>query len=182
MATGQPTATPGIFHLPLTGHRNGKYGIVIGYTLVLDDEFTRNVLPLHSWRLNLGYAMTTSREDGRTILLHRSIFEHYHGSIPDGLEVDHIDRNKLNNLPTNLRAVTQSQNSVNVGMRRRNRSGFVGVNKCERVREWRAGVRVLGKYIHLGRFLTREEAAAAVNRAYAQHFPHVPPPNPTVAF
>ena len=33
--------------------------------------------------------------------------------IPEGLQIDHIDRNRQNNHPSNLRVVTPSQNAMN---------------------------------------------------------------------
>ena len=43
----------------------------------------------------------------------RAVYTLVWGDIPDGLEIDHIDRNKLNNHPMNLRAVTRVSNIRN---------------------------------------------------------------------
>lgn len=177
MATGQLTPAAGIFHLPLTGRRNGKHKVVIGYTVVLDDEFTRDVLACRSWCLSSGYALTGQCRGEKMVFVHQFVYGHYHGPVPEGMEIDHVDRDRLNNLPSNLRAVTRSQNMANSGRRPNNTSGYVGVSWHKGGRKWGAKVTVMRKNIHLGLFLTREEAAAAVNRAYAEHFPHVPPPN-----
>jgi hypothetical protein len=57
------------------------------------------------WRLNnSGYA----RASVTNILMHTVIMEPM-----DGLEIDHKDRNKLNNLDDNLRYATQWQNGAN---------------------------------------------------------------------
>ncbi len=180
MATVESTPARGIFHLPITGHRNGKYRIVVGHAIVLDDEFTHSTLACCFWCLDrYGYAVTAPkvREGRKPIPLHQFVYAHYHGSVPPGLEIDHIDRDKLNNLPTNLRPLTHSQNIANRGRQKNNTSGYVGVHFHKPSKKWIAGIMVMQKPIHLGYFLTREEAAIAVNRAYAEHFPHVPPPN-----
>ena len=46
-------------------------------------------------------------------LVHRMVYEAFKGEIPEGLEIDHIDRNKRNNSPDNLRVVTRSENIGN---------------------------------------------------------------------
>lgn len=45
--------------------------------------------------------------------VHRVIWEITYGQIPDGMEVDHIDRNSLNNHLDNLRLVSKGLNQRN---------------------------------------------------------------------
>lgn len=78
---------------------------------------------------------------------HRISYAIYHGKWPDGV-VDHIDGNKLNNSPTNLRDCTDTQNNCNHKGRSNNTSGFIGVSahsggfsaeiryKKQRYRKW----------------------------------------------
>ena len=47
------------------------------------------------------------------VFIHRVVAECWLGSRPEGLQVDHIDRNSLNNHYTNLRYVTKSEQMIN---------------------------------------------------------------------
>lgn len=43
-------------------------------------------------------------------MVHRLIFWLYHHELPEGLEIDHIDKNRANNAINNLRLATRSEN------------------------------------------------------------------------
>lgn len=47
------------------------------------------------------------------VFLHRVVAECWYGARPDGMQVDHIDRNSLNNDYRNLRYVTKSEQMLN---------------------------------------------------------------------
>ena len=102
--------------------------------------------------------------DGRRVRLHRYVMNE-----PIGLEVDHINRNKLDCRRINLRVSTHQQNACNSKMRRHNTSGFRGVHFCSITNRWRAEVRVNGKGKKVGRFDTPEQAAIAYDSAAIQH-------------
>jgi len=84
---------------------------------------------------------------------HRLIYIYHNGEIVDGLHIDHIDRDKLNNNIENLRLVTIQENQWN-----REAKGYY-FNKREN--KFRAYISLNGKNIHLGYFNTAEEARAA---------------------
>lgn len=50
---------------------------------------------------------------GHGYYVHRAVAELFIGKIPNGYEVDHIDRNKLNNNVNNLRIVSHLENMQN---------------------------------------------------------------------
>lgn len=75
------------------------------------------------------------------------------------LEIDHRDRNGLNNAWSNLREATRSQNGANCGLQSNNTSGYKGVSKSSG--RWAAIIQVNGKRKHLGTFETPEEAFEA---------------------
>lgn len=45
-----------------------------------------------------------------SILAHRVVYRFFHGTIPDGYEVNHKNGDKTDNAPNNLEAVTASEN------------------------------------------------------------------------
>lgn len=181
MATGIITKSEPIFRLPLIGEIARTQRIIVGWTAVFDDDFSRHQLMSSNWyRLKIGYASGRfpSLTAACPVYLHHVIFEHYFGSIVDGCLVDHIDRDKLNNLPSNLRATTHAINRVNKGRLKSNTSGFHGVSWAKRERKWVAYIDVRGKRVGLGYYDIPRVAADAVNAAYQQHYPEVPIPNP----
>ena len=61
---------------------------------------------------NCGYEFICYKV-GCVVLIHRLVYEAFKCEIPEGLEIDHIDRNKRNNNPDNLRVVTRVENNRN---------------------------------------------------------------------
>lgn len=110
------------------------------------------------------YAFRTERVAGkkRTVYLHRAIMGE-----PNGLQVDHVDGDGLNNRRGNLRLATASQNQSNRGKPQNNTSGFKGVSWENDRKKWCAAIRKMGKRRYLGRFDTPQEAHAAYCAASA---------------
>lgn len=57
----------------------------------------------------LGYGRGVKR-GGKTLLAHRAVWEHFHGPVPAGLELDHLCRNRRCVNPAHLEVVTREQN------------------------------------------------------------------------
>jgi len=96
----------------------------------------------------------------RTLLAHRIIYAIMRGELPEG-DIDHIDRNPMNNRIDNLRDVSHSENLHNYKQRKTNSSGFTGVSWYARYRKWRAHIMVDNKQIHLGYFDDINDAVKA---------------------
>lgn len=79
-----------------------------------------------------------------------------------GQYVDHIDRDKLNNLRSNLRICTGQQNVCN---RPQQKGQYKGVHQARESGKWIAQITVQYKTKHLGSFDTPKEAALAYNSA-----------------
>ena len=62
-----------------------------------------------------GYKYFQVQREGKRInkLFHHLVAEQFIGERPDGLVIDHIDRNSLNNNVNNLRYITQHENMRN---------------------------------------------------------------------
>lgn len=84
-------------------------------------------------------------------------------------QVDHKDRNGLNNQKHNLRLATNNQNQAN-RPKPYGESKYKGVTKERSTGKWVARIRINGKKTHLGTFLTEEDAGKAYDIAAKQIF------------
>ena len=100
---------------------------------------------------------------------HNLIWIYHNGDIPEGFEVDHRDRNKLNNKLENLRLATRTQNNGNRDTTY-GTSQFKGVYFDKQTGKWRAEIRYQKKRKRLGRFLNELDAAKAYDRAAKELF------------
>jgi hypothetical protein len=85
-------------------------------------------------------------------------------------QVDHCNRNKLDNRRSNLRAATTSQSKANEGLRSTNKSGYRGVCWDRRDKAWRACIVVNRRQISLGYDQDKKAAAKAYNQAARKYF------------
>lgn len=76
-------------------------------------------------------------------------------------DIDHINEDKSDNKISNLRLASRSENMFNRGFNKNNTSGMKGVVFCKETQKWRAQIMVDRKSVNIGRFKTKEEAAAA---------------------
>lgn len=137
-AKGNLTMKP--LEIPLTGKRAN------GQVMLVDAGFADTILP-HKWHLSSwGYAAHRN-PSGKYILAHRRVM-----SAPDGIYVDHINGNKLDNRLENLRLATAEQNGRNCKTHSRNTSGFRGVYWSNTCKYWYAQIFDKGENIHLGTF------------------------------
>jgi len=108
-------------------------------------------------------ARRTSRKLGKSkmVYMHREIM----GLACLGKEVDHEDRDGLNNRRSNLRIATRSQNGMNRKINKNNTSGYKGVYWHKQHQKWCAQIKINNKKIHLGYFDNKIDAVKARDEA-----------------
>ncbi len=146
------------------------------FALVDNDLFEK--LNKHPWHWNatgksFGYVAC---DNGKThTMLHHVVL-----GVSGRVHIDHRNNNGLDCRRENLRVANRQGNGANRGkfVGRRGRtftSRYKGViNRSKHLSlgadPWLARIRVNGQLIHLGRFISEEEAARAYDRAALQHF------------
>ena len=104
------------------------------------------------------------RYDGKWLNHHTLIWTLLHGEIPEGMEVDHIDRDTRNNHPDNLRLVSRSGNCRNRSMHKNNKSGIKGVYWHKHREVWYGQVRIAHKTYLTKGCHSKEEAASLLDK------------------
>jgi hypothetical protein len=99
----------------------------------------------------------------RTVHMHRVIMFAARGE-----EVDHRDRDGLNNTRSNLRIAEKSTNQRNKGVPCNSSSGHVGVVWNKDVSKWQVSIGVDGARKYIGLFLNIGDAIAARREAELQ--------------
>lgn len=103
-------------------------------------------------------SIPSGRRNPPKIQMHRMIM-----GFPEG-DIDHRDCNGLNNIRSNLRRATRTQNLGNRGKTRLNTSGFKGVTWDKNRNKWKMQIKCAGVFIQ-----TRFNSKRAAAIAYAQH-------------
>lgn len=123
-----------------------------GQAVIVDSDIAQRIQGAQV-KISGGYAYFPIYGGGK-YWLHRFIMQ-----APKGLEVDHINRDKLDNRRVNLRLCTHAENHRNRGPRKNTSSGLKGVSRFRN--GWAAEITVDRRVVKLGsNFKTKEEAYA----------------------
>ena len=147
----------GLGYAPVWNEQDNCYDIHLtrGGVAKVGDEDVDVVRGLIWSYHNKGYAH--ARIGGKLVMMHRHIMQP-----PDGLFVDHISGDKLDNRRSNLRLCTKSQNGMNqAGPHKGSGSRFLGVHWHKATQKWAAAVRLDGTVHHIGVFESEVDAAIA---------------------
>ena len=121
-----------------------------------------------------GYAYTKD-SFGKNRRMHRILWETFNGPIPNGMDIDHINGDRLDNRPENLRIVSRKENMQNTKVYNTNTSGVTGVTWIKAKNRWRAYVMIDYKQTHLGHYTDWFDAVCArmsANNRYGFHENH----------
>lgn len=143
---------------------------------VLVDQEDYEYFSQWKWKENHGTAMRNKhvgtvgdwRKGKRkdiAVLMHREIM-----NAPKGMDVDHINGDRLDNRRSNLRICTHAENRRNTKKPISNKSGYKGVSWCKRDSKWVTFITVNGKSRNLGRYINIIDAAKAYNDAAIKYF------------
>lgn len=134
---------------------------------VLVDADKITALQNHKWSKD-SHGYYCAKIKRKRVYMHRFIlFGFEHSGKP---EVDHANRNPLDNRIENLRLCSRRQNMVNRGPARIHKTSiYKGVRFAKEKNRWRADITVNGRRIFLGLFKCERDAARAYDIASKEH-------------
>lgn len=131
-----------------------KHGI---FEVIVDNEDTEAALS-RKWSITKtnNYIRVEARINKKCVRFHRYLL----GVTDKNIEIDHINRNPLDNRRSNLRIASREQNMRNVTFKSRpNKTGYIDVYKSNQ--KYCACISINDKTFHIGRYETPEQAAIA---------------------
>ena len=126
-----------------------------GRHAIVDDELFDRIVDNGPWSFDGRYA-SKSRRRMPKLYMHKLVCE-LASKTGDG-EIDHVDRNKLNNQRDNLVLTTRSSNMHNRSATKKSLTGVKGVTWDKHRQQWIAQIKCNGVLKNLGRFSVLEDA------------------------
>ncbi len=128
------------------------------FAIVDDEDYER--IKSQKWNYSSGgYAVSPLGRMHRVIL-----------NCSIGFEIDHINRDKLDNRKENLRVCSRHENNANKGKYKNNKSGYKGVDFYPPLGKYRAQLKRMGIKMHIGYYKTAIEAAKAYDKKAVEIF------------
>lgn len=117
-------------------YKDGNLYRIMRFKLPCDPYIPYNVVN------NSGYHSVSAGD--KRVGLHIAIWAYHHNKWPED-EIDHIDRDKLNNRIENLREADRSLNAINTKISTRNSSGIRNLSYHKGSDNWRLDININGK-------------------------------------
>lgn len=139
------------------------------FTKVDDDDYEK--FAIHRWyaddsrksEIRAVRSVNIGNKKIKRVTLSREIM-----GATEGVVVDHINRDSLDNRKSNLRICTQGENCRNRSKQKHGISKYKGVSVAEK--KWKAMITFQGKQIYLGTFSNEKDAAIAYNNKSRELF------------
>ena len=163
----QTVIFPDFAVIALSGkHGQGRFVAVDLEDLEYLSQFLWRAQKVETGRLYAIRSLPKVNGQTRHVLMHMELLP-----VEDGMLVDHVNGDGLNNRRRNLRPCTHTENMQNRAISRNNQSGYKGVfrDKNSNRLKWRAQLRANGQVHRLGGFRTAIEAARAYDEAAKKH-------------
>ena len=133
--------------------QNCCYAYTNDGTKFIFDICDANVVNRQGWHLSRrGYV--AGKEKRRERPLHKMLLQ-----VDSGFDIDHINRDKLDNRRSNLRVCSHHSNCLNQSKRSTNTSGYMGVSFSKNMKKFESYIHHNGVKKSLGFFTSPEEAA-----------------------
>lgn len=136
-------------------------GNTTGETIIDTIEFEK--VTKYKWCFDGRYAISTTVRP--YLRLHSLIL-----GKKKGFEIDHINRNPLDNRKENLRFVTKTQNQANKTTSKKSSSKYKGVSWNKKDQQWVVFISIKGKSKYLGMSKDEKTAAEKYNQAAKELF------------
>lgn len=136
-------------------------GNIIDYAIIDIEDVS--IVKDYKWGIHNGKYV---RSVSNSIYLHKLIVNY----IDNELDVDHINRNTLDNRKCNLRITTHQENSINRSLPKNNKTNIIGVFWDKTRNKWRAEIRCDNINYYLGRFENFNDAVVARLKAEFKYF------------
>lgn len=127
------------------------------------DHADYDLIKTYTWSINSHRGQVRTCFKGKSITLHRLIM-----NASQNQQVDHINRNKLDNRRYNLRFATHQQNQCNKGLMSNNSTGYKGTCYDKRSNRIMAYINYKKVRTYLGYFPPTENGLIEAAKAYNQ--------------
>lgn len=137
------------------------------YLLISKYTWRPNKIKDQPWLIYFRTYTEGSHTTRKEILMHRLIMG---CTYKDGINIDHIDGNTLNNSKSNLRRCSISQNVANARKAPNKSSPYKGVTLDAKSGKWKVTITCKGRSYHLGYYINILDAAKTYNEKAIELF------------